>query len=400
MSPRSLSTHPLIVAFASLLVLAVAFYIYVVDASSRALIDFEVYMEAGRTLLAGENIYQRAYTVTDRWGRAIQLHYLYPPLLAQIVSAFSTVDEKTLRFWWCAMNFLMLIVTTVAIARTVANSWWGSLPFIRRSLILGFFVLCFEPIYVGNGDGQVTALILGLLALTICAAVTKHEVAAGGLLAFAAHIKMTPALLILSPLIFGRWRMVSSFVIACTLLTLPTIFGGSGVQPFLDFASSLTHTVNDNLVNDYVFNLVIYRALLEPFGLADVAFARHVVIGGLLLLTVLGSWRMRTQPGMAYLRSFGFLTAAMIIISPIIWFHHFAWMLIPLAILSMKPSATPDERMRHRTLTLGLYFALSQTYLFHIWVHKLAPTMMSVSTLVPTLLLITVGALIYRQREP
>lgn len=400
MSLRSLSSNPVIVAFASLLVLAVAFYIYVVDASSRPLIDFEVYTEAGRTLLAGENIYQRAYTVTDRWGRAIQLHYFYPPLLAQMLSTFSPVDEKTLRFWWCAMNFLMLIVTTVAIARTVANSWWGSLPFIRRSLILGFFVLCFEPIYVGNGDGQVTALILGLLALTICAAVTKHEVAAGGLLALAAHIKMTPALLILSPLILGRWRMVSSFVIACALLTLPTIFGQSGVQPFLDFAASLTDTVNDNLVNDYVFNLVIYRALLEPFGLAEVALARHVVIGGLLLLTVLGTWRIRTQPGMAYLRSFGFLTVAMIIISPILWFHHFAWMLIPLAIISMKPSATPDERMRHLTLTLGLYFALSQTYLFHIWVHKLAPTMMSVSTLVPTFLLVTVGALIYRQREP
>jgi alpha-1,2-mannosyltransferase len=364
------------------------------------LIDFEVYTQAGRTLLAGENIYQRAYTVTDRWGRAIQLHYLYPPFLAQVLSTFSTVNERTLRFWWCAINFLMLIVTTVAIARTVAGSWWGSMPLLRRSLVLAFFVLCFEPIYVGNGDGQVTALILGLLALTICAAVTKHEVAAGALLALAAHIKMTPALLILAPLMFGRWRMVISCIIACALLTLPTIFGQIGVQPFLDFAASLTHTVNDTLVNGYVFNLVIYRALLEPFGLADVALARHIVICGLLLVTVVGTWRIRTQPGMAYLRSFGFLTVAMIIISPIVWFHHFAWMLIPLAILSMKPSATPDDRMRHLTLTLGLYFALSQTYLFHIWVHKLAPTMMSLSTLVPTLLVITVGALIYRQREP
>ena len=396
---RFLSTHPLVVALASLLVLAVAFYIYVVDASSRPLIDFEVYTQAAQALLAGDDMYQKAYTVTDRWGRAIQLHYFYPPFLAQTLSLFSTVNEKTLKFWWCALNFLMLIVTTVAIALTVGKSWWGSMPFPRRCLVLGFFVLCFEPIYVGNGDGQVTALILGLLALTIYAAVAKHEIAAGALLALAAHIKMTPALLILAPLLFGRWRMVSSFIIACALLTLPTILGQSGVQPFLDFAASLTHTVNDNLVNGYVFNLVIYRALLEPFDLADVSLARQVVISGLLLVAVLGTWRIRTQPGMAYLRSLGFLTVAMIIISPIIWFHHFAWMLIPLAIISMKPAATPDESMKHLTISLGLYFALSQTYLFHIWVHRLAPTMMSLSTVVPTLLLVTVGALIYRQRE-
>lgn len=396
---RFLSTHPLVVALASLLVLAVAFYIYVVDASSRPLIDFEVYTQAAQALLAGDDMYQKAYTVTDRWGRAIQLHYFYPPFLAQILSLFSTVNEKTLKFWWCALNFLMLIVTTVAIALTVGKSWWGSMPFPRRCLVLGFFALCFEPIYVGNGDGQVTALILGLLALTIYAAVAKHELAAGALLALAAHTKMTPALLILSPLIFGRWRMVISFIIACALLTLPTILGQSGVQPFLDFAASLTHTVNDNLVNGYVFNLVIYRALLEPFDLADVSLARQVVISGLLLVAVLGTWRIRTQPGMAYLRSLGFLTVAMIIISPIIWFHHFAWMLIPLAIISMKPAATPDESMKHLTISLGLYFALSQTYLFHIWVHRLAPTMMSLSTVVPTLLLVTVGALIYRQRE-
>jgi hypothetical protein len=90
----------------------------------------------------------------------------------------------------------------------------------------------------------------------------------------------------------------------------------------------------------------------------------------------------------------------MVITSPIVWFHHFAWMLIPIVIISMKPSSNNDEKMKNLTIALGLYFALSQTYLLNVWTLKLVPSLMWFTTLVPIGLLGMVAAISYRQREP
>jgi hypothetical protein len=222
----------------------------------------------------------------------------------------------------------------------------------------------------------------------------------GAALALAVQIKMSPALLLLAPLVFRRWRTLTSFVASSLLLILFTVVAGGGIQPFIDFATSLTHTVDDALLKGHVFNFVINRTILEPLGLAEVVLARWVVKIGLLAVALLGMIGISKQSGFTYVRALGFLTTCMIITSPIIWFHHFAWMLLPIAIISMKPASNNDEKMKNLTIALGLYFALSQTYLLNVWTLKLAPSLMWASTLVPPLLLGLIATLSYRQREP
>lgn len=390
----------IILSVATLLGLIASFYIYVIDTSSRPLIDLSVYIQAAQSLSAGENIYQKIYTVTDRWGRPIQLYYFYPPLLAHALSLFTSVSESTLKMGWCIANYILMFATILCLSKILEPSWWGKIAPLPRTLLIGFFVFCFEPLYVGNGDGQVTALVLALLSMATLAGMRRHYMLEGIALAFAVQIKMSPALLLLAPLVFTRWRTLTSFVAASLLLILFTIVGGGGIQPFIDFATSLTHTVDDTLLKGHVFNFVINRTILEPLGLAEVAVARWVVKFGLLAVAILGTIGISRQSGFAYLRALGFLITCMIITSPIVWFHHFTWMLVPIAIISMKPASTNDEKMKNLTIALGLYFAVSQTYLLNIWTLKLAPSLMWASTLVPPLLLVLVAALSYRQREP
>ena len=400
MKLEEIHTNRIVITGAFLLGLIASCYIYVFDTSSRPLIDFSVYTQAAQALSAGENIYQQIYTVTDRWGRSVRLYYFYPPLLAHALSLFPSASEATLKLGWCVSNYILMLITTLCFSKILELSWWGKIARLPRTLMIGFFIFCFEPLYVGNGDGQVTALVLALLSMMTLAGTRRWYVLEGTLLAVAVQIKMSPALLLLAPLVFQRWRTLTSFAASSLVLISLTIIGGCGVQPFLDFASSLTHTVDDTLLKGHIFNFVINRTILEPLGLAEVALARWLVKIGFFALALLGTIRISKQSGSTYLRALAFLITCMIITSPIIWFHHFAWMLLPIAIISMKPSSNNDEKMKNLTIALGLYFALSQTYLLNIWTHKLAPSFMSISALLPTVLLGLVAVISYRQREP
>jgi hypothetical protein len=279
----------IVVVGATLLGLIASFYIYVVDASSRSLIDYNVYTQAAQALLAGENIYQKIYTVTDRWGRSIQLYYFYPPLLAHALSLFSAASDSALKFSWCVFNYILTLVTILSLSKIVEPSWWGKIRFAPRALLMGFFVFCFEPLYVGNGDGQVTALVLALLAMATLAGMRRYYVLEGATLALAVQIKMSPVLLLIAPLVFKRWRTITSFLVASLLLVLITIAGEGGIQAFVDFATSLTHTVDDALLQGHAFNFVVTRTVLEPLGLAEVPLARWGVKFGLLAVAILGT---------------------------------------------------------------------------------------------------------------
>ena len=400
MTLRSAPITSLTLGLLTFLSFAIASYVYVVDLSARPLIDFEVYMSAGRSLLAGENIYAHPYAVTDRAGRLIPLYYLYPPLLAHLLSKCALVDLGTLKRLWCVLNFCSTCISILCIAKILERSWWSSYSYLKRVAIVGFFTFCFEPIYVGVGDGQVTAIVLALLSLFMLACISGRDLVAGSLLAVAIQVKMSPALLLLGPVLFGKWRTISSCLMTVAALSLFTAWDLGSTQVFADFRGSLFNTIDDQLLGGFAFNIVMHRALLGPFGLAQSVLARWLFKAALLLLTVMGAVGIHRQSGGSYLRSLAFLATCMVFISPIIWFHHLAWVLLPIAVLSMKPAETADARMKSLTICLGLYFALSQTYLLMHWTMRLAPELMPISLAMPPLLLLLTAGLVFRQKAP
>lgn len=400
MSLGSLASKPLSAALFLAALAAVTLYIFVLDPAARPLIDFDVYLQAAQRLLSGDDIYSQPYTTTDRAGRSVELFYLYPPFLASALSIVTFLGRDALKLVWCALSYTAVWVAVLCLSRVLAASWLKSLSSLQRVCVVAFFTFCFEPLYVGIGDGQVTALVLSLICLCAVGLLTGSDWLVGGALALAIQIKLSPILLLLAPVMFGRWRAVGWCAAVSVALLLFTLTLGGGAQPFADFFRSVLATADEQKLADFAHNLRLSRAVLGPLGLDDSSAARFALKAAFLAATVLGTAAIRRQPGLASLRALGFLVIVMIVSAPILWFHHFAWCLVPLAILAMRPAAAGDARMRSLTIVLGLYFLLSQSYLLIHWTIKAAPELSSFAIVVPTAALLTVALLVVRQRAP
>ena len=407
-SPISAYSGPAVTLFLPILTtvvvgsfaIAFAFYMYVVALSAQPLIDFDVYTQASKALLAGENIYSKPYAVIDRAGRVVTLPYLYPPFLAHLLSTCASLPQTTLKGGWCLLNFFCMLCTVLCLSSFVEPSWWGRISRVNRILLLGFFTFCFEPIYVGLGDGQVTGIVMALFSLFVAASMRGKQVWAGIALAAAIQIKMSPALLILAPLLFRQWRTVASCLVAVVGISLISFLELGTWAPTRDFFQSLGGTVDDSLLGGFTFNFVLNRVLLDPIGLGGSTAARWALKVASAALTVVGAALLSRQQDHAYLRVNAFLITCMIMLSPIIWFHHLAWMLLPIAVLSMRPATTSDDHLRNLTIALGLYFGLSQTMLLLHWTLKLTPGLLPVVMLVPPGLLVSIGASLYSHKVP
>jgi uncharacterized membrane protein len=245
-------------------------------------------------------------------------------------------------------------------------------------------------VYWGTSDGQVTALVLVLLSGFLLALQRRCEVLAGLILSFAVLVKMSPALLLLGALIFWQRRILAACLLGLGALSslVVAVLGDAGV--YIDFYRSLTGLVQDSSRREFMFNYVFDKALLAPFELANSEAARLLVKAVLLAMAGVVALRLRARKG-SEIQAQAILICFMIVSSPILWFHHLAWTLIPLLILSFRET---NNQMQHLTRCLGLYFALSQVNLIHYWTWKEAPALLPVSTLIPGALLLILAAML------
>lgn len=375
------------------------FYVYVIVPTGYPLADFVIYTKAAQTLVAGGNVYQDGYPTEIAPGHTFLLPYLYPPLLAHILSRCLFLSETSLKLAWNLLGFICVAITIATLMTLTADSWWKTLPRIRRALLFGFFVVCFEPLYHGVAYGQVTAIVLASLALFILCAVKGLDGFAGLALALAIHIKMTPILLLIPPLLFGRWRTVLWCLSATAIIAAGTLIDLGSTQVFKDFFGSVSTSLNNPELLEHPFNFSLTHALLEPLGITGNSVAAQCI----RVLTIIGSCCavvvIRGQQGQTYLRSLAFLICVMVLVSPITWYHHLAWIIIPITVATMRVDTTSEDRLRTLTFSLGIYFFLSKAFLLHITLFTTQPELLSLSTIFPALLMGGLLTMIMRQRE-
>jgi hypothetical protein len=389
--------QPAFARIATAVLLAITFYFFVVDCSQRELLDFSAYIQAAKSLARGENIYLSPYTVLDRWGREIQSYYYYPPLLAQFLSHFLTLDIEILKTLWCLGAFASIVATAFCVSEIISASWWAALSKMQRFLCCYFFIVCFEPIYWGISDGQVTALILFLLAAFLLLNLRGKEAASGICLALAVSIKMSPIILALGLLRFRRWRSLLSFTATIVAISALTSLAPGGLQILKDFSHSVFVVVQDDSRRGFVFNYVFDKAFLAPFGLEAAATWRWV-IKFLLGISALAAVQVSPVTSkISELRVLATLVCFMIICSPILWFHHLSWAILPLFVLSCAKKKSHEERLKHSTVCLGIYFALSQVNLLQYHAMRQVPSLLHATTLLPGLLLLILAALSLRE---
>lgn len=378
--------------------LAFAAHLYVTVSSRELLPDLAVYVNAAAALQKGENIYHHPFDVEFGRGEVFRLRYLYPPLLAHVLSKFLFLGRDTLFFCWNILSFLAICGTVISISLLLKKSWWARFTLTQRMAIVGFFTVCFEPLCSGVGHGQVSALVLFCLSLFLLHSVYGREITAGIALACAIQLKMTPAVILLAPLLFGRWRTLAWCGLASVVLVLLTIIDTGSLGVFRDFLQSISSTEENPVLRHNSFNFRVDKAILSPIGLFDNLVATCITRLFLTTALAVGCIAIRQQGEDYYLNGISFLVVGMVFVSPVIWHHHFTWLLIPLAVMTMSSARDEQERVKALTICLGIMFCLSKTYLIHITVYHSAPSLLGVSALVPCGLLMAMGISLVRAK--
>jgi hypothetical protein len=152
------------------------------------------------------------------------------------------------------------------------------------------------------------------------------------------------------------------------------------------FIASISATSNNPVLRGAEYNFAVDRVLLLPLGLFGQSIPQKVVMLAMLCIFAACLVGMRRRDEQDYLGMVGFLIVCMVLVSPIIWFHHFAWLLPSLAIATMRPAATFDLRLKNLTTSLGILFAVSKILLLHTVIVHEAAFLTNVSALVPTCL--------------
>lgn len=372
------------------LLLAFSFYLFVIDAAGRQLVDLDIYYQSAQHLAQGLNIYKTPVMVQNRWGYLTEGFYLYPPILAYALSLLPKIEYPTIKLLWCGLSWVCIVASAACLASLMQFSRAIALSFLPRFALTLFFTICFEPVYSGISDGQVAGLIL----LTICSfflCYAKQSLyAAGAVLGIAASIKITPALLLLVPLKNKHWKVFVAFgLLVLASLALPLF--SSNTHVVWDFFDYLQGLSVDARHRDFPFNYAFDKAILLPFGLQDLVTLRWGIKAFVLVLPVALVMRAKLSSTKANLTYLAFVSCCMVLSSPIMWFHHLAWILPAITVFTMNNEHTGKRSLRYFTLAIGYFFAISQTHLIQFQVFMNNPAGLKFTTLVPGVLILTLA---------
>jgi hypothetical protein len=179
--------------------------------------DLPIFLDAGRTLLAGSSPYDVGAGLNG---------YVYLPFLALLLAPLALLPQTAATVVWYAAN----IVLTVGVFRLVEGLLNHSIGQRTRRGVLVISLIVTSRFFLANYDlGQVNILILLLLLLAARSAILdRRDARAGALIGLAAAIKPN-ALLLLGPFLIRRhWRVGLGAVAAglTAVLLLPALLLG------------------------------------------------------------------------------------------------------------------------------------------------------------------------------
>ncbi|HVP31932.1 MAG TPA: glycosyltransferase family 87 protein [Myxococcota bacterium] len=289
--------------------------------------DFGAYFEAARALHAGEPIVQ----LPDRL-------YLYPPLLATVLSPLVPLGYDAVLPIFHFANFLALLAVVVALYAALQRY-----RFERELAALAVLVVFTTnvPILRTLAYHQVNLWVEALVLASFLAAPRRPALSAL-CLALATHLKVYPALLVLPWLWLRDVRWLGLYALSNLAIVAGTSLanGFSHYLVFLHQAAGLQETALRNAsIDAFVYNT------LRIAGLYTGGIARPFSLGLRLVFTgaLLDAWRrMGDRPLLAdgppparrLANGFALLPLPMLAISPSIWEHHPVLLLLTFPVLA------------------------------------------------------------------
>lgn len=327
----------------------------------RRMGDFGVYLRAAWAARTGNDM----YSVTDDNG----WHYCYPTTFALLLmpladppAGFPTAGclpyPVSVGVWiivcyllaiWCAHALAGLIVPE---AKPFTRRWWSArnAPLMLSAGGIGYTIV----------HGQVNTLIAALIAAMFLAWARGRKLASGVWLAGAMAVKVTPAFLVLFPLLRRDRRALVGVAVGLFLMlgVLPAcVFGVSGTiresRKLVDQvllpgttgagdqtrAKELTQTV---ATDSHSFQAVIHNYLHpDPYtrpadASKETRLIHWTICGVMTLITLVVGWRSRGADAASQLVLLGAFALVMVLASPVSHIHHYAMVLPAICGLWLK----------------------------------------------------------------
>jgi hypothetical protein len=377
-----------VLALAGLALAAVGFGVLVEIRSaflSRRMGDLTVFLRTAWAVRTGQDI----YAITDPNG----FHYHYPPLLAILLVPLADppagADTSgmlpyplTVALWY-GLSILFLVLGVHRLAGALEDTTKAPADLVNRrrwALRLLPILVCLPPVGHTLMRGQVSLLLLLLLAGMTAALLRRRSGEAGLWLAGAICLKVIPAYLLVYPL----WRRDVRCLAGCALglvlgmAVIPAaVFGPARtwayyeewtevlIRPGLGAGTDQSRTkelIAVTATDSQSFLAVLHNTLhpdgaTRPANPSPAVRRAHWLIGGVLTLLTLLAARWRRSDGPSEALFLGQLTVLMLLLSPVCHLHYFC-LSIPL-VLSLL--AALWERDVSRAAACGTILLLAGT---------------------------------------
>jgi hypothetical protein len=328
--------------------------------------DFNIYYDAYLKAAGGADPYS-PYVV----GKS----FLYHPFALTLVSCFAWhQDESLARLTWIGANALAWLGSIFIVWRLIRAN--GMHPPADKTddhapvlLLLTLSFLGFAPFWETLHIGQVNALVALCLFSSFYLA-DARPICAGVCLALAIILKISPAIFVLYFLVLPRTRVVIATLASLALLSAVSAFQFSPLlfTDFLAILPRLSAEVHATAYNQSVLSTV--AQILDSAGHYDLVSA--LVVAHRLLFVVLAGALLASgrliSPAAKELQFwlFSALLTVVVIFSPLVWYHHSALLLLPIAALMFHPSRF------YNAIAFGIVLLIQADRLFEHAVARIA----------------------------
>jgi hypothetical protein len=337
------------------------------------------------------------------------LPYTYPPLFAMLIVPLTLLSFRVAARVWMVVNAGLWAGCTLLLAAEVRRilgkaiptglpapagssdaaaapwQWLGNPVYLASLAISAVVCLSFAPAQQTVLTGQVDLLVLLPLALVPWLTRRRHERWTGALLAGAAMMKFTPAILLVYLALRRRWQaLATSLVTLAALVLVSAVVVGPAV-----FFDSITQALRTGTVDTTLgHNEALFASVLRQINVSAPTLEAPAHAASLLLLALLGlviglaivRVRPRTTGPQEVDASDGGLLAysmalcGLLLLAPTAWVHHYVWvmptavLLLALAIAGMMRAARGARGPWVWSLAVALLASLAIGWMLpHAW---------------------------------
>jgi alpha-1,2-mannosyltransferase len=320
------------------------------SAATHDQIDFEVYRAGGRAILQGHDLY--ALRVPP-----LQLGFTYPPASAVMFALLGFGPLRLDQVVWIALSFVGLYVYVRLVLRRYATGIAATS--VAGAVLLFIVVTRANPVRVNFHLGQINVLI----ALLVCADLSDAlpRVPRGVMTGIAAALKLTPLFLVLYFVVVRRHRTaaVAAITFAAVTLTAWVIAAHASAEYWLHgYFADARRTGGIGYISNQSLNGVLVRLTGTPEHAHAIWLPVAVVAAGFVL------WAARRIHDRRPWLAEAVAIAAMLLVSPVSWIHH--WILVlPFLVACFRLFS---EQVSLRRVGMALTVALSVSLFFgFVW---------------------------------